>query len=295
MIRCNHCGTNNLDGSEYCDECGTKLAVAAPSSRQASTPPPAQFITQVAPPPPPSFTKESVTPKPATPYTPPPPPPVQPLSGHSTDRATDRSPDRSRGRGPGRSMDPAADHGAGRAPERNESPALNQPTHQASSATPPSGAPEGAANKLQGGVQAMNQTTAFNGQTSGLRSAEGGQQEVMSDEKTPPAGARLIIQRGGKLGKEFPLTGTESMIGRWDADGGIFPDIDLDQDDPEAKVSRRHARIQFLNNQYLIEDLGSTNGTFINRGPRLLPGAKQPLNNGDEIIVGKTFLKFVLS
>jgi len=25
MIRCNHCGTNNLDGSEYCDECGTKL------------------------------------------------------------------------------------------------------------------------------------------------------------------------------------------------------------------------------------------------------------------------------
>jgi pSer/pThr/pTyr-binding forkhead associated (FHA) protein len=112
---------------------------------------------------------------------------------------------------------------------------------------------------------------------------------------SPPVTARLIIQRGGKVGKEFPITGTESMIGRWDADGGIFPDIDLDQDDPEAKVSRRHARIQFLNNQYLIEDLGSTNGTFINRGPRLLPGAKQPLNNGDEIIVGKTFLKFVLS
>lgn len=141
----------------------------------------------------------------------------------------------------------------------------------------------------------MNQTTAFNGQTSSLRAADGGKQEVMSDEKKPPAGARLIIQRGGKIGKEFLITATESMIGRWDADGGIFPDIDLDQDDPEAKVSRRHARIQFMNNQYLIEDLGSTNGTFINRGPRLLPGAKQPLNNGDEIIVGKTFLKFVLS
>jgi hypothetical protein len=291
MIRCNHCGTNNLDGSEYCDECGTKLAVAAPSSRQAYTPPPAQFITQVAPPPPPSFTKDSVTPKPATPYTPPPPPPVHPLSGHSTDR----TPDHARGRAPGRSVDPAVDQVAGRAPDRNEAPALNQSSHQAVSATPPPGSPEAAANKSQGGVQPMNQTTAFNGQTTGLRGAEGGNQEVMSDEKTLSAGARLIIQRGGKIGKEFPITGTESMIGRWDADGGIFPDIDLDQDDPEAKVSRRHARIQFLNNQYLIEDLGSTNGTFINRGPRLLPGAKQPLNNGDEIIVGKTFLKFVLS
>jgi len=107
--------------------------------------------------------------------------------------------------------------------------------------------------------------------------------------------AKLIIQRGGKVGKEFPINGSEALIGRWDADGGIFPDVDLDQDDPEAKVSRRHARIQFLNDQYFVEDLGSTNGTFVNRGPRLAPGAKQPLKNGDEIIVGKTFLKFVLS
>ena len=105
--------------------------------------------------------------------------------------------------------------------------------------------------------------------------------------------ARLIIQRGGQIGKEFPLTENESLIGRWDADGGIFPDVDLDQDDPEAKVSRRHARIHWLNNQYAIEDLGSTNGTFVNRGPRLLPGNKQSLKNGDEIIVGKTFLKLV--
>jgi pSer/pThr/pTyr-binding forkhead associated (FHA) protein len=115
------------------------------------------------------------------------------------------------------------------------------------------------------------------------------------EKNRQPTSARLIIQRGGKVGKEFSISGTEALIGRWDADGGIFPDVDLDQDDPEAKVSRRHARIQFLNNQYLIEDLGSTNGTFVNRGPRLAPGAKQPLRNGDEIIVGKTFLKFVLS
>jgi len=66
----------------------------------------------------------------------------------------------------------------------------------------------------------------------------------------------------------------------------------LDADDPEAKVSRRHARITHRGGQYYIEDLGSTNGTFINRGRRLLPGDRQPLNDGDEVIVGKTFLRF---
>lgn len=150
----------------------------------------------------------------------------------------------------------------------------------------------------------QNQTATFNGPTGNLRanpfSPDSGKQSSMNASQPPHAEppsirAKLIIQRGGKIGKEFPIAGNESMIGRWDADGGIFPDVDLDHDDPEAKVSRRHARIQFLNNQYLIEDLGSTNGTFINRGPRLLPGIKQPLNNGDEIIVGKTFLKFLLS
>jgi hypothetical protein len=106
------------------------------------------------------------------------------------------------------------------------------------------------------------------------------------------AHARLVIERGRSAGKQFPLSDDESQIGRWDADGGIFPDVDLDADDPEAKVSRRHARIMRRGEQYFIEDLGSTNGTFINRGRRLLPGDRQPLRDGDEIIVGKTFLRF---
>lgn len=143
------------------------------------------------------------------------------------------------------------------------------------------------------GVNSQGQP-AYRPQTSPLSGGEHYAQQE-GDALQSDVHAKLIIQRGGKVGKEFSLSSTESLIGRWDADGGIFPDIDLDQDDPEAKISRRHARIQFLNNQFLIEDLGSTNGTFINRGPRLLPGNKQPLKHGDEIIVGKTFLKFVLN
>lgn len=104
--------------------------------------------------------------------------------------------------------------------------------------------------------------------------------------------AKLVIERGNAVGTEFKIVNAESNIGRWDADNGVFPDVDLDSYDPEAKVSRRHARIIFENGGYQIEDLGSTNGTFVNRGRRLLPGTPHILSDGDEIIVGKTFLRF---
>lgn len=104
----------------------------------------------------------------------------------------------------------------------------------------------------------------------------------------------LVIERGEAANHKFFLSAAESLIGRWDADNGIFPDIDLDAFDKEAKVSRRHARIMLTGSGYLLEDLGSTNGSFINRGRRLLPGTPQSLADGDEIIVGKTFMRFYI-
>jgi FHA domain len=118
---------------------------------------------------------------------------------------------------------------------------------------------------------------------------------IESEEKNDAFHADLKIERGASVGEVFKLTNEESFIGRWDADNGIFPDVDLDAHDPEAKVSRKHARIVFLNGDYYVEDLGSTNGTFINRGRRLLPGNREALKNGDEIIVGKTFLRFTVA
>ncbi len=102
----------------------------------------------------------------------------------------------------------------------------------------------------------------------------------------------MVIERGDGPGTEFKLINNESIIGRWDADNGVFPDVDLDAFDNDAKVSRRHAKIYRSNGAYFIEDLGSTNGTYVNRGRRLLPGNPQIISDGDEVIVGKTFLRF---
>lgn len=113
-----------------------------------------------------------------------------------------------------------------------------------------------------------------------------------SPRQTGTIHATLVIERGDSPGTEFSLVNEESTIGRWDADNGVFPDIDLDAFDADAKVSRRHARIFRRNGSYFIEDLGSTNGTYVNRGRRLLPGNSQALTDGDEVIVGKTFLRF---
>lgn len=102
---------------------------------------------------------------------------------------------------------------------------------------------------------------------------------------------RLVIVRGEGQGKTFPLEQGSNLIGRWDPDSGAFPEIDLEKEDVEAKISRKHAVIECKGTQVTVEDVGSRNGTFINRGPRLEPGVKHDLKSGDEVIVGKTFLK----
>lgn len=118
------------------------------------------------------------------------------------------------------------------------------------------------------------------------------QTSVHVNQQIISAHAKLIVERGKNIGKEFILRENEVNIGRWDADNGIFPDVDLDAEDADTKISRRHAKIRRSGGEYTVEDLGSTNGTFINRGRRLIPGNRQILHDGDEIIVGKTFLRF---
>ncbi|HEY9898088.1 MAG TPA: FHA domain-containing protein [Pantanalinema sp.] len=106
--------------------------------------------------------------------------------------------------------------------------------------------------------------------------------------------AKLVITRGGTVGKEFVLEiSGETHVGRWDPDGGSFPEVDLTSDDAEAKISRKHARLFVEEGEYFVEDLGSLNGTYVNRGPRLMPGSPQLVKAGDEIVMGKTFFKLL--
>jgi len=106
--------------------------------------------------------------------------------------------------------------------------------------------------------------------------------------------AKLSVVRGGRKGQEFPLEDGNNLVGRWDPETGSFPEVDLDADDPEAKISRKHALIRIDGGKITIEDIGSLNGTYVNRQPRLSPGSPAEIKSGDEVIIGKTFLKLVI-
>jgi hypothetical protein len=116
-----------------------------------------------------------------------------------------------------------------------------------------------------------------------------------ADAAAAPFKVKLSIIRGGRRGQEFELESGNNLVGRWDPETGSFPEVDLDADDPEAKVSRKHALIRIDAGTITIEDIGSLNGTYVNRQPRLQPGSPLNLKDGDEIIIGKTFLKLSIN
>ena len=59
-----------------------------------------------------------------------------------------------------------------------------------------------------------------------------------------------------------------------------------------SRASTRLTRIE--SGKITVEDIGSLNGTYVNRGQRLQPGSPADIKNGDEVIIGKTFLKLVV-
>ena len=94
-------------------------------------------------------------------------------------------------------------------------------------------------------------------------------------------GPALVVRSGGgRAGEQFPLERTQTTIGR-------TPDCDIFLDD--VTVSRRHAIVARGASGFTIEDLGSLNGTFLNRH-RI---EKADLETGDELQVGKYRLIFL--
>lgn len=111
--------------------------------------------------------------------------------------------------------------------------------------------------------------------------------------------AQLVIVGTNDMVRPFVIDKESVLIGRTDPHTEIFPEVDLTMYDPETKVSRKHARIYRQGEQFLIEDLGSVNGTIVNSitGGSVRLNAKSPrvLSAGDELKLGGTTLKFMLA
>jgi serine/threonine-protein kinase len=108
----------------------------------------------------------------------------------------------------------------------------------------------------------------------------------------------LIIGTNGLEQPAFRLEKDENLVGRRDPMSNIFPEVDLSKFDPQTKISRRHARIWRQGSEFMVEDLGSSNGTYIlpviSNTMRLQPHQPQLLTNGDKLRLGDTTLHFVL-
>jgi pSer/pThr/pTyr-binding forkhead associated (FHA) protein len=101
-------------------------------------------------------------------------------------------------------------------------------------------------------------------------------------------GPRLVVAASGA---EIPLPADEEiLIGREDPVSGIYPAVDLTPHGGEdGGVSRKHARLIVEGGNYFLEDLDSTNFTFVNK-QKLAPKTRHPLNDGDEIRCGRVAL-----
>jgi serine/threonine-protein kinase len=106
--------------------------------------------------------------------------------------------------------------------------------------------------------------------------------------------ARLLVEGTKELEGAFFLEKDNNLIGRQDPNSNIFPEVDLSHFDPETKVSRRHARIWRDGEIYLIEDLGSVNGTVVNEDVRLAARQPRVLDSGDRLKLGETVLHFLI-
>jgi len=99
-------------------------------------------------------------------------------------------------------------------------------------------------------------------------------------ERLSPGTALLVVKRGPNAGSRFLLDQPTTSAGR-------HPDSDIFLDD--VTVSRRHAEFRLGDNEFQVVDVGSLNGTYVNREPV----DSAALSNGDEVQIGKFRLVFL--
>lgn len=108
----------------------------------------------------------------------------------------------------------------------------------------------------------------------------GGDTPVSGVEGLPAGSALLVVKRGPNAGSRFLLDQPTTSAGR-------HPDSDIFLDD--VTVSRRHAEFRQDDDEFQVVDVGSLNGTYVNREPV----DSAVLANGDEVQIGKFRLVFL--
>ena len=107
-----------------------------------------------------------------------------------------------------------------------------------------------------------------------------GDGSVSGVEGLPVGSALLVVKRGPNAGSRFLLDQATTSAGR-------HPDSDIFLDD--VTVSRRHAEFRLEASEFQVVDVGSLNGTYVNREPV----DSAVLANGDEVQIGKFRLVFL--
>ena len=116
--------------------------------------------------------------------------------------------------------------------------------------------------------------------------------EASEDEAETALGPRLILVRNGEETDISFEISPPAVIGRFDPSVGPI-EVDLGQVEEGSYVSRKHAKITLEDDVYEIEDLGSSNGTFILRDDfeRI---EKAEIVDGDQIALGNARFNFRL-
>jgi hypothetical protein len=105
--------------------------------------------------------------------------------------------------------------------------------------------------------------------------------EQVTVEALQPGTALLVVKRGPNAGSRFMLTGDVTSVGR-------HPDSTIFLDD--VTVSRHHAEFSRQGGRFYVRDVGSLNGTYVNRQRIDEPSG---LSGGDEVQIGKFRLVFL--
>jgi hypothetical protein len=261
MVKCPFCQFNNEDGALFCEQCKSDLGTVAPAPAggHAGGPPPLPG----GPVPMAAILEDTI---PLAPVVEPPPPmaypaaeapiplaEIQPEPAHAASSAAAES------TMPQMALDPAPPPlpYMDAAPMEIAPAATPAPVATPAPAPAATPAPAPAGNKLPAGAQ-----------------------------------PRLHVLRGRKPNVDYPIYADLNFIGRADEKP---VDIDLEEQEDPNRIwcSRQHALITFENDELMLEDLNSANGTYVNR-TRVYPGQKKPLSVNDVIQIGTVQLKVMV-